>query len=399
MITQSSTWRLPRRLIGGMSLLIAIIVLCSVLPAHAETWRASATVASNWPMLNYNTSGVRSNPNETILNASNIHNLARNWAFYSWNLSTMGSSAAVVNGIVYFGANDYNIYAVKAKTGVLVWKYTTGNGVDSSPTVVNGIVYVGSNDNNVYALNAKTGVLLWKQATGAPVNSSPTAVNGIVYVGDDDGNLYALNALTGAVVWTYYTGATVVRSTPAVANGEVYIISATTLYALSAKTGKLRWSFNTGGGYNYSSPAVVNGVVYVWNMAGSAGGTLYALNAQTGSVNWFYGSSWFAGSLAIVNGVIYFYAANSFNAMNASTGVILWSNPSGWDPPTSPAAANGLVYFLDASGNLNVADASSGTILLVYTGIGGLSTAITVADGEVFGGGGSGAMLAFHLPA
>jgi PGF-CTERM protein len=38
--------------------------------------------------------------------------------------------------------------------GKLMWNYTTGDAVTSSPAVVNGVVYVGSGDGNVYALNA-----------------------------------------------------------------------------------------------------------------------------------------------------------------------------------------------------------------------------------------------------
>ena len=39
----------------------------------------------------------------------------------------------------------------------LKWSYTTGGSVYSTPIVVNGVVYFGSEDNNVYALDASTG--------------------------------------------------------------------------------------------------------------------------------------------------------------------------------------------------------------------------------------------------
>ena len=54
--------------------------------------------------------------------------------------------------------------------------------VYSSPAVANGVVYVGSDD-NVYALNARTGALLWSYTTGEYVVSSPAVANGVVYVG------------------------------------------------------------------------------------------------------------------------------------------------------------------------------------------------------------------------
>ncbi len=66
---------------------------------------------------------------------------------------------------------------------VLDWRYLTGGGVDSSPAVVDGVLYVGSGDSNVYAVNAVTGAPLWKYATGGGVESSPAVASGVVYAG------------------------------------------------------------------------------------------------------------------------------------------------------------------------------------------------------------------------
>jgi outer membrane protein assembly factor BamB len=61
----------------------------------------------------------------------------------------------VANGVVYVGSDDYNVYALNAKTGAKLWSYTTGSVVESSPAVANGVVYVGSDDGNVYAFGLK----------------------------------------------------------------------------------------------------------------------------------------------------------------------------------------------------------------------------------------------------
>jgi len=61
----------------------------------------------------------------------------------------------VVNGVVYVGTTDHNVYALKASTGAKLWSYTTGNEVISSPAVANGVVYVGSADGKVYAFGLK----------------------------------------------------------------------------------------------------------------------------------------------------------------------------------------------------------------------------------------------------
>ena len=58
-------------------------------------------------------------------------------------------------------AGDGNVHALNASTGAMLWSYTTGSTIESSPAVANGVVYIGSDDGNVYALNASTGALLW----------------------------------------------------------------------------------------------------------------------------------------------------------------------------------------------------------------------------------------------
>jgi outer membrane protein assembly factor BamB len=60
----------------------------------------------------------------------------------------------VVDGTVFVGSFDDNVYALDAGEGSERWSFQTGNSVISSPTVVDGTVFVGSYDGNVYALDA-----------------------------------------------------------------------------------------------------------------------------------------------------------------------------------------------------------------------------------------------------
>ena len=137
--------------------------------------------------------------------------------------SLVNSSPAVVNGIVYIGSQDHNLYAINALTGQQDWIYRTqGDIVLSSPAVVNGIVYIGSEDENLYAINANTGSFLWSFPTGGFVKSSPAVSNGVVYFSSWDDYIYAANATTGAQIWSYKTNDEV-TSSPAVSNGAVYV--------------------------------------------------------------------------------------------------------------------------------------------------------------------------------
>jgi outer membrane protein assembly factor BamB len=49
------------------------------------------------------------------------------------------------------GSEDNSVYALDAKTVACLWSYQTDDPVDSSPVVVNGMLYIGSEDANVYA--------------------------------------------------------------------------------------------------------------------------------------------------------------------------------------------------------------------------------------------------------
>ena len=56
---------------------------------------------------------------------------------------------------------------------------------------MDGVVYVGSSDGNLYAIWAATGYERWRFTTEAYVGSSPAVVDGVVYVGSGDGPLRA----------------------------------------------------------------------------------------------------------------------------------------------------------------------------------------------------------------
>lgn len=85
----------------------------------------------------------------------------------------------------------------------------TEDQVTSSPVVSpdGSTIYVGSYDKHVYALRADTGAVRWKFATGAEIWSSPVlSPDGTrVYVGSNDKSCYSINAASGAMVWNFTT--------------------------------------------------------------------------------------------------------------------------------------------------------------------------------------------------
>jgi outer membrane protein assembly factor BamB len=363
------------------------------------------TVSTNWAQFRYSRKHKGTNPVENVLSASNVSQIDLDWSFTTGG--HVYSSPAVVNGVVYVGSFDSNVYALDAATGGQLWSFTTGGSVESSPAVVNGVVYVGSQDGDLYALDAATGAQLWRSLTNGAIDSSPAVVNGVVYVGSEDGevlafnaatgaklwhfpasgnvfsspavvngvvyvgsdvgNVYALNAVTGRQLWSAPTGfpGNAVLSSPAVASGVVYVGSEDhNVYALSAATGAQLWSFTTGGSVE-SSPAVAGGVVYV----GSDDGRVYALHGGTagGAALWVFPTAGIpsAGAVesspAVANGVVYVGAElGGVYALDAATGAQLWSYPTGSVIFSSPAVANGVVYVGTAFHNLYAFDLAGG---------------------------------------
>ncbi len=239
------------------------------------------------------------------------------WTYRAQDSSSFETSPAVVDGIIYVGA-DYNIYAVNASLGTKIWNYTIEyqpNGyIISSPSVSVGVVYIGSGsttstvNGQVWAVNATSGTKMWNHTVSGGVVSSPAVFGRYVYAGAYDGTIFALDRLNGREVWSYQTGDSIFSS-PAVANGIVYVGSNDGyIYALDGQTGEKLWSYQTEGPIR-SSPTIVNGVLYV----GSYDGYVYALTEPTNSTpsptipefpNQLLATAIFLSLLAVVSAVV-----------------------------------------------------------------------------------------------
>jgi hypothetical protein len=157
-----------------------LIVLFSV-SVFSIVWAQSTT--DWWPMFHHD-------PTHAGYSTSTAPNTNQTQWKYRTGSYISYSSPAVVDGKVYVGSCDNNVYCLGASNGGLTWKYTTGGTVDSSPAVADGKVYVGSDDKNVYCLDASDGAFIWKYTTGKYVLSSPAVADGKVYVGSYNNNVY-----------------------------------------------------------------------------------------------------------------------------------------------------------------------------------------------------------------
>ncbi len=304
-----------------------------------------------------------------------------------WKFRTGGmviGSPAVVQGKVYFGSSDGNLYAVDAESGAQQWKFDTKSRVPSTPAVSGGMVYFAAYDGNFYAIDAASGALKWKFQTAGERRFAGKHLHGVqpvaetmpdpfdcylssavvwkesVYFGSGDGNVYSLNAATGALNWKFKTG-DVVHASPAIANDTVFIGSWDSyFYAIDAATGRERWRFKTGDDPDthnqvgiQSSAAVVDGTVYF----GCRDSHLFALDAKSGEKKWAFSGkgSWVVASPAVRDGKVYFATSDTslVDELDAKSGVVLRSmGLNHWYLYSSPAIAGNMLYVGSTQGKL-----------------------------------------------
>jgi outer membrane protein assembly factor BamB len=209
----------------------------------------------------------------------------------------------------------------------------------------------------------------------------------------------AVLVTAGAATATTATAAAAGARTPAATSQDwptflhdVSRSSATTASSLSTATaGRLtpKWTAQTGGTIE-ASASVVGTTAYV----GSWDGNEYAINTGTGAVSWktqlgtdtdpkcYPYTVGVSSSAAVVNGVVYVGGGfGNFYALNATTGAILWSVPTGDPSPgsshydwSSPLVVNGFAYLGMASlcanpviqGELLKIDLSTHAIVATY---------------------------------
>jgi eukaryotic-like serine/threonine-protein kinase len=416
----------------------------SRIPLMATVALMLLATGCDWAQFRFGAQHSGYNPGETTISATNVGQLTQKWTFTSGG--PIGSSPAVVAGVVYFGSEDDKVYALNATTGALIWSVPTGGAVLQSPAVVNGVVYVGSADHMLYALDAATGALRWSVLVDAnfatfdsthpsgnvnagTLGSSPTVVGGTVYVvssGIPGGPvyepyfLYAYDATSGTLRWQTRMTTGVCPpvfdicpwAAPAVANGLVYVNNWATSQAQSfnATTGAFVWaadfaqrSFSPPGAMaGVTSPTVVNGRVYAAVCCATAGlplpdTSVYALDATTGATLWLGDPNGAILSSAAVADRIYAPRYAAVTAIDPATGAVVWSTPNSEHILSSPAVANGVV-FASSLVALYAYDATTGAQLWSGAYGGGLSSP-AVANGVVYIGNGEmlGVLTAYGL--
>ena len=356
------------------------------------------------PAVQATDSMYRGNPQHTgVYDATGSHpNNILKWS--RDELTGSITAPTVADGVMYFGCNDHNLYALYTENGTEKWRFATGSMVYSAPAVWNGIVYFGSTDQMIYAVNVADGSLRWKVHTNSTWDSgigmsAPVVTGGTVYIVSFDKNLYAINADTGVVRWKYpylpVAGET--GCSPAVANGVVYFGDINhAFYAVNTADGTEKWRYN-GTSTTSSSPPPVpvlsDGILYA---AGPGPHNITALYANTGTLKTIisrgYLTNWELTSPTIANGILYTGGTDlNLHAIDVATDADLWTFYFAACLRASPSVSDGILYAPAMNNILYALDAHNGTEIWRYSppDNGGLWGSPVISDGVLYQDGGN----------
>jgi len=264
-----------------------------------------------------------------------------------WSFETAGpvyASPLILDGRIYIGSLDSTFYALDAKTGQELWRYRSGNTIQSTAAVHNKLIFFESG-NTLFALTHR-GKLKWKKELySGDINnqldpwdfhhSSPCVHDGIVYIGTEQGILWGFEAKSGERVLRCQTlSEQCIRTTPVVSGNLVFYGDWDgVLYANDIAKGSLAWKYDTkqDGTYPWTNAILTSPVVEGENVyfAGKSN-RLYSLEARTGRKNWHYSSptdQWLIGGPLVEDGVVYLGSSDQrlFHAIDNSNGTLLWS--------------------------------------------------------------------------
>jgi len=417
--------------------------------------------ATDWPMWHYDPLHLGVSADSTI-GAGNASGLGLDWAVNtgaaSYTSPVVYRSPTLNKTLVYSANQLGSMSAYNAATGDRQWVVQLGASIQSSPAVLNNVLYFGANDHKLYAVNASTGATICTYQSPGVISSSPVVINPdgkglVVYFGengllgsDDGGAEFAINAVDPnaatdcSLKWTYDQfgnppGSQTLAgswSPPAFAtdkNGRALVVFGGSspdceVYAVDALTGQLVWQFQTqktsqdadvGAGPTIAPPGVngfADGVVYV---AGKDR-ILYALNLRTGAEIWelsFTKDSPGVGgatrsTAALLNNTLYVGYGNGLYSVDAVTGSVNWKtnsmNPANWDGSTeviaSPAMTGSaspggrVLFFSDMSGKFRAVD-TTGSQLFSYSTGGFIYGSPVIANGHVYTTSSDGFLYAF----
>ncbi len=308
------------------------------------------------------------------------------------------SSPVIVDGLVFVGSSDENIYAIDLASGQKVWSYKTTDAAEATPCVVEDSVYIGSLDGFLYALDAENGSLRWKYETDGQI---PGAANWTrspdgdlwILVGSYDNMLHCLDSKDGSVVWTYETD-NYINGSPAVDDQKTVFGGCDALIHVVSLVDGSKVSDIDSGSYIAASAAFLDGQVYVGNYEN----VFIRADIDAGKIIWEYkeSDSPFFSSPAVDESVVVFGGRDSkVHCVGREDGKVVWTFKTLDEVDSSPVICGDKVVIGSLDGRLYVLRLSDGTKVWSYETGQPITSSPAVAGGIVVVGCDDGYVYAF----
>lgn len=296
----------------------------AVAAVDSERLIAADSEPGSWMSYGRNYSEQRYSDLDQIDDTS-VKDLGLAWFFDLETERGIEATSIVVDGVMYTTSAWSIVYALDARTGVLLWTYDPGvkkavslhaccDAVNRGVAVWEGQVFVGVLDGRLVALDAATGEVNWEvvtvdQSKPYTITGAPRVIKGKVLIGNGGaeygvrGYLGAYDASSGELVWRFYT----VPGDP-----ELGFENAAMEMAAKTWNGKW-WELGGGGGTVWDAMAydpaldllyfgVGNGTPWNREIRSPGGGdnlflsSIVAVRPDTGKYVWHYqttpGESW-----------------------------------------------------------------------------------------------------------
>lgn len=302
-----------------------------------------------------------------------------------WKVTTEGniqSKAAIVDDNVFFeSANDF--YLVNRKTGKQKWKFDTKmkpfsftyegktypfkidafDDKHSSAVYIDGVIYVGSGNGNLYGFNAKTGEVQLRFSSDAlsPIRSSPLVGDGKLYFGDWEGLVYCYDLINSALLWKkktyswtkpYDTFGGVVSEFVQYKGLLFFGARNFMLNVLNAETGEKEWTYtDPDRGWMIGDPVIYNDTLF---LGGSDNFSMFAFHPTIGQLLWKAdGRKNIYTKPVLTEQWLIYTAGNGYNwtdngklfVLNRKTGAEIASMETPNGIFSSPLVVDDMIYF------------------------------------------------------
>ncbi|MDX1926261.1 MAG: PQQ-binding-like beta-propeller repeat protein [Pirellulaceae bacterium] len=259
------------------------------------------------------------------------------------------STPAIVDGRVYLGDTDGEVYCLDLVTGKTVWEFESDGSFVASPAYRDGILVVGDTDGRVLSLSVSDGKPIWEFKAEGPIRAGANFSGDLVLVCGVDGALYALKLRTGELVWKYATEDQL-RCTPTI-SGKLALLGGCdgSLHFVDLDTGKAAGEKVSLGGQTGSTPAVMGELVIV----PTHGGRILGINAVTRSARWISNPSTsreVTSSPAISGDLVFISSQNRrLSALDVTDSSLKWEAVLKNPASSSPVVCDGRVYVADST--------------------------------------------------